>query len=227
MDVEAETRAYYRARAAEYEQWYTRTGRYARGPAEDAVWRRDLRAAEDFVRPLRGQRVFEIACGTGWWTRRLAATNRVTASDHAAETLAESRASDPPGATLPRCRADAYRLPLPASSFDAAFFGFWLSHVPVPRAAEFMREAARIVRPGGHLWLVDSRQDPSHGARDQSTLGSCVQTQRRRLNDGREFRVWKVYWSPADLRFLFGLVCRDVEIYLTDRFFSLTRGAVV
>ena len=53
-----------------------------------------------------------------------------------------------------------------------------------------------------------------------------MQRQERELNDGRRFAIWKIYWTPADLRFLLGLVCRDVEVRQTERFFILARGMV-
>ena len=54
-----------------------------------------------------------------------------------------------------------------------------------------------------------------------------MQQQLRRLNDGREYTIWKIYWTPADLRFLLSLVCRRVEVIQTDRFFIAARGTVV
>ena len=225
-DVEADTRDYYRARAPEFEQWILREGRYAHGPEDDAAWHREMTELQRFVGRLSDARIFEVAAGTGWWTRLLARRNRVVASDYAPEMLHEARRRD--GAHLPlgRCRADAYRLPAAGGAWDACMFGFWLSHVPVPRSAEFIREAARIVRPGGWIVLVDSKQAEHSGASDQYVKGDRVQRQHRRLNDGREFTIWKIYWSPEELQSLLGLVCTEVEIIQTDRFFIGARGRV-
>ena len=125
-----------------------------------------------------------------------------------------------------RCRADAYRLPVAENSVDACFFGFWLSHVPVSRSVEFMREARRVVRPGGELWLLDSRQSPTSGQRRQRVPGPKVQQQRRTLADGSGYDIWKIYWSALDLRFLFNLVCDQVEVATTDQYFVMARGRV-
>ena len=48
-DIEADTRAYYRARAAEYEQWIQRQGRYAHSSDDDAAWNRELESITQFV----------------------------------------------------------------------------------------------------------------------------------------------------------------------------------
>ena len=88
-DIEADTRAYYRARAAEYEQWIQRQGRYAHSSDDDAAWNRELESITQFVESLSIGSVFEIASGTGWWSRVLARNNTVFASDYAPEMLAE------------------------------------------------------------------------------------------------------------------------------------------
>jgi len=55
---------YYRERAAEYEKIYTKPERQP-----------DLQeAAQILQRIFQGKAVFEIACGTGYWTERLAKT---------------------------------------------------------------------------------------------------------------------------------------------------------
>ncbi len=224
--VEAETRDYYRARADEFEDWYRRRGTYQHGPEADAAWNRELGAMDAFIEPLRDRTVLEVAAGTGWWTRRLAPRNRVIATDYAPEMIACARRLAGAADAAERCRADAYRLPVAEGAVDACFFGFWLSHVPVSRAVEFMREARRVVRPGGELWLLDSRQSPTSGQRRQRVPGPKVQQQRRTLTDGSVYDIWKIYWSPLDLRFLFGLVCDQVEVATTEQYFVMARGRV-
>ena len=224
--VEAETRNYYRARADEFEDWYRRRGTYGHGPEADAAWNRELGDMDRFIEPLRDRTILEVAAGSGWWTRRLASCNRVIATDYAPEMIARARCIAGPSETVERCRADAYRLPVADGDVDACFFGFWLSHVPVSRAVEFMREARRVVRPGGDLWLLDSRQSRTSGHHGQQVVGSKVQQQRRNLKDGSVFDIWKIYWSPLDLRFLFGLVCDQVEVATTEQYFVMARGRV-
>jgi hypothetical protein len=58
--------AYYRARADEYDEWWTRSGRYDRGPDQRARWLTEIGVIE---RALAAQAplgdVLELACGTG------------------------------------------------------------------------------------------------------------------------------------------------------------------
>src|SRR5215218_4819394 len=44
-DMDRDLVAYYEARAPEYDDWYRRRGRYARGPVHDAAWDAELDAA--------------------------------------------------------------------------------------------------------------------------------------------------------------------------------------
>ena len=91
--VVAEQLEYYRARAAEYDQYHERTGPFDRGPEENKAWLDELASARDALRldQLNGT-ILELAAGTGWWTEQLAATaHHVVAVDAAAETLAINR----------------------------------------------------------------------------------------------------------------------------------------
>src|SRR5260221_2867720 len=74
-DPGAEMLAYYEARAPEYDDWYLRRGRYARGPIHDAAWNAELDVAGRWLDalPLRGD-IEELAAGTGWRSPLLAST---------------------------------------------------------------------------------------------------------------------------------------------------------
>src|SRR5437868_2567549 len=81
---------YYRARAAEYDEWLNRQGRYDHGPVANAQWFAEFKIVEDALERFapRG-RVLEFAGGTGYWTERLARqAESVTVVDAAPEMLA-------------------------------------------------------------------------------------------------------------------------------------------
>src|SRR3954467_10620052 len=81
---------YYRQRAAEYDQWWLRQGRYDRGPGLKAQWfaeGAEVRRALAAFRPEG--RILELACGTGIWTEQLLPfAERLTAIDGSREMLA-------------------------------------------------------------------------------------------------------------------------------------------
>ena len=215
--------AYYEARAPEYDDWYLRRGRYERGPIHDAAWNAELDAAGRWLDglPLAG-RIVELAAGTGWWSPLLATKGELWMSDAAEAPL--ERARDRLLAHGLRAHLhvrDAWAEPeTPPAPADALFAGFWLSHVERDRTAAFLGLAARWLRPGGRLALIDSLPDPQSGAIDHPEPVADRAT--RRLGDGREFEIVKVFRTPSELEAALdaaGFV--DVEVRTTGRFFAL------
>ncbi len=193
------TIAYYRARVPEYDEWYRREGRYDRGAAHRRAWRDELQRVERRLR-AEGPRehALELACGTGYWTRVLAQiAQRVTAVDASPEAILRNRegvGSDRVSYVV----ADLYDQ-TPAPVHDLVFFGFWLSHVPPARFEAFWERVAGALAPGGRVFFVDSALTPESTARDHTIDDPARGTVRRRLNDGREFEIVKVFHEPAVL----------------------------
>lgn len=95
-----------------------------------------------------GVRVLELGCGSGEFTRRLAATGaRLVALDLSAELLARARGrTPPPGARF--LRGNAMTLPFRDESVDVVCGCSVLHHLDVETA---LREVRRVLRPGGRL----------------------------------------------------------------------------
>jgi SAM-dependent methyltransferase len=189
---------YYRARAGEYDEWFLREGRYDRGDDHRAAWFGEAATVERALHEeLAGRRVLELACGTGLWTRRLAAADRrVVALDASPEVIAINRSRVHAG-PVQFVIGDIFAPPL-AGSFDLIFFAFWLSHVPEVRFDDFWRTVRQLLRPGGRVFFVDSLLEQESTAIDHDRLNTSG-VARRRLNDGREFEVVKVFHQPVDL----------------------------
>ena len=112
----------------------------------------------------------------------------------------------------------------PDRQVDALFAGFWLSHVPRGRLDEFLALARRWLRPGGTFAFIDSLRDAQSGAADHPAPGDDASL--RRLADGREFRIVKVYYEPAELRAaLLRAGFATAEVTTTGRFFLLGHAA--
>jgi SAM-dependent methyltransferase len=104
------------------------------------------RFAAQFV---AGQRVLDVACGSGFGLAMLrAAGARPIGFDYDAHTLQLIRRQQ---GDTPLVRADATRLPLQTSFIDQVVSFETIEHVPDAHA--LVREARRVLEPGGHLIL--------------------------------------------------------------------------
>ncbi|HEY3523251.1 MAG TPA: class I SAM-dependent methyltransferase [Candidatus Limnocylindrales bacterium] len=211
---------YYEARAPEYDDWYLRRGRYDRGPIENAVWNSELdRATLWLDRQPLGPVVVELAAGTGWWSPLLAQKGELSAYDAAEGPLDRARS---------RLVAHGLRAHLhvrdawapPERPVDGLFTGFWLSHVLRPDLDAFLRLARSWLRPGGTYAFIDSLPDPASAAIDHPAPRDDRSV--RRLEDGREFEIPKIYYRPDELEAALraaGFASADVTT--TGRFFLL------
>jgi SAM-dependent methyltransferase len=193
---------YYRARAGEYDEWWFREGRYNRGPEFNARWYSETGTVEDsldgWLARRRPRSVLELACGTGLFTRRIAPrVTRLTAVDASPEVLALNRGRTAAG-NVTYIEADLFSWQS-SERYDAVFFSFWLSHVPDQQFARFWEMAGAALAPGGAAYLIDSAFDPTSTARNHDLPPRETGVVTRKLNDGREFRIVKVFWEPQSL----------------------------
>jgi len=211
--------AYYRARAGEYDDWFLRRGRYDHGAVKNAelfAETEKLRVALDAFAP-RG-RALELACGTGLFTQRLLRhVDAITAVDSSPEVirLNQERCND---SRVTYIQANLFDW-APEGSFDVVFFSFWLSHVPPERFASFWDMVRAALAPGGRVFFIDSTYEPSSTAVDHVLKGPDATTATRRLDDGREFEIVKVFYQPEKLAADLGTCGWDASIRATGKYF--------
>jgi demethylmenaquinone methyltransferase / 2-methoxy-6-polyprenyl-1,4-benzoquinol methylase len=123
---------------------------------QDPRWRRALVRAVD---PRPGQRVLDVATGTGMVAAELVrrAPCRVVGLDQSEAMLAAARArlarSPDLAGRVTFVTGEAERLPFDDGEFDALTFTYLLRYVDDPAAT--MRELARVVRPGGRIGMLE------------------------------------------------------------------------
>ena len=173
-------KAYYEARAQEYDDWYLGLGRF--DGLDRPHWDDELHALEGALAALPPARTLDVACGTGFLTQHL--RGELTGLDQSA-TMLEVAATRLPAADL--VLADALPLPFPDNSFDRVFTGHFYGHLEEPERLLFLDEARRVAP---ELVVVDAaiRPDRQHEERQERTL-----------NDGSRWEVYKRYFSPDEL----------------------------
>ena len=153
----AEQRAYYQARAPEYDEWWQRRGRFDRGPELAEEWDREVAQVAAALETFGATGdVLELAGGTGWWTARLARTaGHLTVIDSSPESLElnRKRVGRP---DVDYLVADLFTWQ-PPRTYDVVFFSFWLSHVPRSRFSGFWSLVRSCLAPGGRVFLIDNR----------------------------------------------------------------------
>jgi ubiquinone/menaquinone biosynthesis C-methylase UbiE len=124
--------------------------------AADAQQRAMLQTYLSDVLFPAGARVLEVGCGTGAVTRVLATQPRVGETigvDPSPVFLARARQLAAGLGTISFEEADGRSLPFASGTFDVAVFHTTLCHVPEPDVA--LREAVRVLRPGGCLAVFE------------------------------------------------------------------------
>jgi SAM-dependent methyltransferase len=178
----AEQVSYYRARAPEYE-----------AGALDLPGGDEIEDALDSFRPTGD--VLELACGPGQWTMQLLRhAECVTAVDASPEMLAIASRRVGGDRRVRFVNADLFSW-RPDRRYDVAFFGFWLSHVPLERFDSFWSMVAECLAPRGRVFFADD----AYRTPDELIDGKSSTTIRRRLGDGTGFRVVKVPHTPTGL----------------------------
>jgi demethylmenaquinone methyltransferase/2-methoxy-6-polyprenyl-1,4-benzoquinol methylase len=124
--------------------------------AQDPRWRRAMVSA---VGPRPGQRLLDVATGTGLVAEELVrrGATEVVGLDQSEQMLSGARARLAGEPELARrvtlVRGEAEQLPFEDGAFDGLTFTYLLRYVDDPAAA--MAELARVVRPGGRIGMVE------------------------------------------------------------------------
>jgi ubiquinone/menaquinone biosynthesis C-methylase UbiE len=173
-------KAYYDARAPEYDDWYLGVGLY-----EDRVrpgWEAELAGLIATIEALTPMRTLDVACGTGFLTRYL--RGEIVGIDASERMLEIARERVPDGEFF---TADALALPFEDRSFDRLFTGHFYGHLEDDERQRFLLEARRVAK---ELVVVDS-----------SVQHSPVEEefQPRVLKDGSQWEVYKRFFTGAGL----------------------------
>lgn len=183
---------YYAARAKEYDNIYLKPER-----------QEDLRAIEAWLpHKYTDLSVIEIAAGTGYWTQFLIQTVRsLVALDAADETFKVARSRLVNSADQVQWVIDdAYAIPHPVHPYEAAFAGFWFSHVPIARQREFLLGLHQVLIPDAKVVLLDNLyvEGSSTPISEIDVDGNSYQM--RALTDGTHYSVLKNF--PTETRLL-------------------------
>jgi ubiquinone/menaquinone biosynthesis C-methylase UbiE len=173
-------RIYYDRRAPEYDDWYLGTGLFAARVRPG--WHAELEALRVCLRALSMRSVLDVACGTGFLTQHVA--GQVTGLDQSLGMLRIARGRVPGGRVL---QGDALRLPFGPRAFECLMACHFYGHLDGAMRAQFPAEARRVAQ---RVLIIDAAW------RDEV---QPEEVQERVLLDGSRHKVYKRYFTPAQL----------------------------
>ena len=194
---------YYANRASEYEQVYEKAERQ-----DELEWLR-RRIPELFA----GRTVLEVACGTGYWTQFIARTaKKVHACDINEAVLEIAREKPIAPGKVEFSKADAVTLENVPAGCDAAFAGFWWSHVKKSGIEQFVANLATRLAPGARVGILDNLyvEQSSTPISRRDAEGNTYQ--KRKILTGEEYEVLKNFPTPDELRAAVAGVAREAHL---------------
>ena len=187
---------YYRRRAGEYEEIYE--WRDPRRQEEQELLGEAMRES------LRGRRVLEVACGTGYWTRILSESARMITATDIGEDVMELAKRKRYQCPVRFRRENAYDLSFDDASFDGGFAFSWFSHIPRHRIDPFLEGFHRVLQDGSRVFIADNVYIQGIGGELIKRDGDANTYKQRTLKDGSEFTIVKNYYSTEELVEVFG-----------------------
>lgn len=192
---------YYAVHANDYEGVYLKPERQA-----------DLAALKTrLAEVLRGHKVLEIACGTGYWTEAFASS---AASVHATDLnpgmLALAQARGLSGVSF--AQADAFDLPSAPGAYTAVFAGFWWSHVKKEEQDAFLAQLRAKLGKDVLLVLMDNCYVDGSSLPIARTDMEGNTYQFRDTAGGERFEIVKNFLSDSQLRKKMADRVREIRI---------------
>ncbi len=179
--------SYYKDRAKEYEKLYSKPER-----------QEDLKSATTILQEIfADKQVLEIACGTGYWTEKIAAmATSIFATDINESVIEIAKKKDFLSKQVSFGIADIYNFS-DNNKFESLFGGFIWSHILLQDLDKFLLTVNSLVSPGGTVVFMDNNyvEGSNHPITERDEHGNSFQT--RKLEDNTTHLVLKNF--PTEL----------------------------
>jgi len=173
--------SYYKDRAKEYEKIYTKPERQ-----NDL-----LHLQQTLQRIFHNKNVFEIACGTGYWTQKISKTAySILATDINNTVIEVAKSKEYSPATVDFKIANIFHLN-ETCKHESLFGGFIWSHIRLQDLNEFIDIINCLVEPNGTVVFIDNNyvKGSSLPLIDTDDMGNTYQA--RNLDNGTTHKVLK------------------------------------
>ena len=205
---------YYEKRLPDYESIYHKPERQ-----HDLGW-----LEQQLCDLTRGKDVVELACGSGYWSRRIAEVSRSLFATDGSELLARAALASCMAGRVSCGVIDAFNTPS-LKSYDVILSGFFYSHILRQQLPDFLRGIAASARSGARIVLFDNRFVTGSSTPLSRTDEAGNTFQARALRDGSQHEVLKNFPDETALKMALQTVCYDIEV-CQSQYFWLATGIV-
>ncbi|MCX6257148.1 MAG: methyltransferase domain-containing protein [Bacteroidia bacterium] len=203
---------YYKERANEYENIYLKPER------QD-----DLKSATLILQNIFTNRsIFEIACGTGFWTEKIAQTSTsVFATDINKELIEIAQQKKYGKASVSFGIEDIYQLPV-KTIYESLFGGFIWSHIKLQDIDKFLESVNNSIIPGGLIVFMDNNfvEGSNHPITGTDDAGNTFQ--KRKLEDGTTHLVIKNFPTEIFIKTKLNEIVSDLKFINLKFYWILT-----
>jgi SAM-dependent methyltransferase len=202
---------YYFERAKEYERIYQKPER------QD-----DLKKIRIVLKELLfAKSVFEIACGTGYWTQFISETAKSIFATDINETAIEIAQSKKYKSPTTFEKADIFNLTNTNKKFDSGFGGFIWSHIPKQELNVFLSGFISNISPGGLVVFIDNQYIEGSNTPIDSKDEYDNTYQIRELSNGSNYKVMKNFPVDKEVMDIINPIGSEVEIEKLKYFWIL------
>jgi protein-L-isoaspartate O-methyltransferase len=213
MEHKDQVAAFYAKTAASYEA--------ASNRHERANELGELRERVAFL--ARGQRILELACGTGYWTGVMAGSaERIVATDSSVEMLELARKRGLDAEKVTFRQADGLDLPQDLGEFSAVFIGFWWSHLKRDEQEAFLAQLRARVGKDVLLIVLDDAYVEGSSSVIARTDAQGNTYQIVSMPDGARVELPKSYPTDSALRKRLADCTREIKIVRLEHYWLLT-----
>lgn len=189
--------AYYDERAPEYEEAYTQ-GTGTASIRDPEVFKTEAQMLAGVVAGIVQGRTMDLACGTAYWLPHYGPNcSSITLLDQSANMLARARTKANRLGIPDRCvflQADFFEQEFDRKAYDTALVGFFLSHLSEAQEAVLFDALRTLLDSGGRFLILDSAWSTA-----REKFNTKIERQKRRLNDGTAFEIYKRYCDRHDI----------------------------
>jgi len=217
-DESHELLRYYDERAPEYDEIYM-----GRGPGipHPEAYSQDVAAITSICSRYGCGRLVDIGCGTCFWLPYYARNcAEITLIDQSQRMLVQCQtrvAQLDTAVKVNYIKGDFFGLRFFTEAFDSAVVAFFVSHLNEEQESVFFGKIRRWLKPRARiLWIDGSWSEMRRQYREKEGIQS------RRSKNGREYRIFKKYFTNDDAVRILNTYALDlVTIYTGDVFFAV------